>query len=491
MNAQIVDVKGRDIIIAYHPEKDEPALGEALIVEERRRNTTTGHGLVVQVIGYDSAGYPGEREAVLAELLESAIAERHELVRGEPAMVDLKEIKLARCKIRKSWANGVWADWTGAIPTRNVTIRPAAADEVLQQVIGDRGAFPIRFARYGGQPFDFDASKVDKVNVLVGVKGSGKSHTGKLLLTNLVRLGAPSWVFDINKEFLDLPGADAIRVGDNYRLCLQEVGFSFLRAVVDDMGPLQQVSEAAFENEGPRFMEQEIARTGFATIDYLIEKAEQGFFHSNAMVNEAIETRLKMVKRTRIFADDRKAPTLAARFEAATAAGGFLVFDLAELPPRRLTALVRGLTRRLEAICEDERRKGSTNFPFVFFEEAHFYAAPEEILNLITRGRHLGLTTFFITNSPGQLPEVVFRQLDNMFVTGLSHSADLRTVAKCSLSDEETLQSLAMGLGPTNALVVGRLTGNFPLVVDIDPLPVDFPATGQTRTFWSLEEGAS
>lgn len=118
----------------------------------------------------------------------------------------------------------------------------------------------------------------------------------------------------------------------------------------------------------------------------------------------------------------------------------------------------------------------------MFLEEAHFYTSDEEILNLITRGRHFGLTTFFITNTPGQLPEVVFRQIDNLICTGLGHSGDLRTVSRSALSDEDTLQSLAVGLRQNEALVVGRLTEGFPLIVDVNALPDGFPATGVTRS---------
>lgn len=90
----------------------------------------------------------------------------------------------------------------------------------------------------------------------------------------------------------------------------------------------------------------------------------------------------------------------------------------------------------------------------------------------------LGLTTFFITNTPGQLPEVVFRQIDNLICTGLGHSGDLRTVSRSALSDEDALQSLAVGLRQTEALLVGPLTEGFPLVVDINALSDGFPATG-------------
>jgi hypothetical protein len=63
-----------------------------------------------------------------------------------------------------------------------------------------------------------------------------------------------------------------------------------------------------------------------------------------------------------------------------------LVFDLAEPAPGRLRALTRGLNRRLEAMCNEERKTRRGRYPFVFFEEAHFYTSQAEILNLITPG---------------------------------------------------------------------------------------------------------
>jgi hypothetical protein len=485
MNGQIVDIKLRDITIAYHPAGGEPRIGVPLLIRERRLGAQDDGAIVVQVIRHDSAGYPGDHEAALAELLEAAVAERHEIVRGEPAMTDLKEIKMARCKVRKRVVGGSWREWDGGIPSRNVSIEPIAIEELIAHTLPPAPANALAFCRYGDTPLIFEAELLDKVNAIVGVKGSGKSHTAKLLLTSLAGLGAPCWAFDINREFLDLPGADVIRVGDNYQLSLAEVGFRFLMAVVEDLNPLQDISRGAFEYEGPRLMKQQIDRHGFASIEYLLDRAGAGAFHSHDSVNQAIETRLRMVQRTGFFSDDPENETLRQRFERVTSACGFLVFDLAELPVGRLRAIVRGLNRQLDAICEDERRSGRGRYPFVFFEEAHFYASPQEILNLITRGRHLGLTTFFITNTPGELPEVIFRQLDNLIVTGLAHSADLRTIGKCSLSDEDTLQSLAVSLRPTQALIVGRLTGNFPLVVEIESLPQTFPPTGVTRSFWS------
>ena len=45
-----------------------------------------------------------------------------------------------------------------------------------------------------------------------------------------------------------------------------------------------------------------------------------------------------------------------------------------------------------------------------------------------------------------------------------------------------------MGLGPKEALMIGNVTGGFPLLVDIGPLPDGFPSTGQTRSFWDNDQ---
>ena len=74
---------------------------------------------------------------------------------------------------------------------------------------------------------------------------------------------------------------------------------------------------------------------------------------------------------------------------------------------------------------------------------------------------------------------MVFRQVDNLICTGLSHSADLRTVSKSALSDEETLQSLAFRLGPPE--VVYRATG-------FEPATARPPADG---TWVPMRPGAS
>lgn len=290
-------------------------------------------------------------------------------------------------------------------------------------------------------------------------------------------------VFDINREFVVLPGAESLRVGDNYKVQLGEVGMPFLSAFIDDSNPFTETARGAFEQAAPRFMEEERKATGFPTVSYLLEKAEQGRFWNNDMVNGAIYQRLNSVVRSGIFEEDPKAPKLQQIIERAADDHGFVVIDLAEQPIGRARSLVRGFLRQMERMCKHETESGRGRYPAVMLEEAHMYTAPAEILNLISRGRHLGLTLFFMTNTPSGLPEDAMRMLDNLFVTGLTHTSDRRLIAKSALSDDDTLQALAMGLAPEQTLVIGKVTNGYPLVVEVDGLPEGWPTTGATGSF--------
>lgn len=120
----------------------------------------------------------------------------------------------------------------------------------------------------------------------------------------------------------------------------------------------------------------------------------------------------------------------------------------------------------------------------MFYEEAHFYIKEDAILNIITRGRHIGLASVFVTNTPQSLPDTVFRQLDNLFLLGLTHRDDIKNVSKNSFTDEETIQSFATRMPERHALITGKVTDRYSLVVEVDPLPENVPASGETKSTW-------
>jgi DNA helicase HerA-like ATPase len=89
-----------------------------------------------------------------------------------------------------------------------------------------------------GQDFFIEGQDLEKVNVVTGVKGSGKSHLAKVLLLQLIQSGAPCIVFDINREYIHLPKAEVneqtgeilekgivhLEAGGNFRLGVRQFG---------------------------------------------------------------------------------------------------------------------------------------------------------------------------------------------------------------------------------------------------------------------------
>ena len=67
---------------------------------------------------------------------------------------------------------------TDYIPTRNVRITPVGSTALLTNVLPPASSRPVTISSYKDDEVISDARAFDKVNVLVGNKGTRKSHTG-------------------------------------------------------------------------------------------------------------------------------------------------------------------------------------------------------------------------------------------------------------------------------------------------------------------------
>ena len=154
-------------------------------------------------------------------------------------------------------------------------------------------------------------------------------------------------------------------------------------------------------------------------------------------------------------------------------------FDLASLTTPARAGFTHALLRFLYSVVEREEEP----LPFVFFEEAHLYVSPQGIDALVTRARHTGITSFFITNTPTALPEGILRAADNLFLFRLPLEEDIKWVAKSGLIDEVALVSLARALPPHGCLAIGQVSQGYPIILVSDPLSgVD--TRGKTRHFF-------
>jgi hypothetical protein len=95
------------------------------------------------------------------------------------------------------------------------------------------------------------------------------------------------------------------------------------------------------------------------------------------------------------------------------------------------------------------------------------------------------MNLFFITNTPGALPDSVFRLVDNLIMTKMLNKKDIDQVKNCGLTDQETIEGFARDLPKYHALFLSGIEGstsNFPLIFKVRDFGL--PKTGITRSMW-------
>jgi DNA helicase HerA-like ATPase len=119
---------------------------------------------------------------------------------------------------------------------------------------------------------------------------------------------------------------------------------------------------------------------------------------------------------------------------------------------------------------------------FLFAEEAHLYLRETYWDDIVTRMRHFGIFTTFITNQPDTVKENIYRQADNIFLFNFTNEHDLEVVSRAARVDAETVKSIARDLPPHHCLVLGKVVKDFPMVVKVKAM--DVKTMGETRLFF-------
>ena len=119
---------------------------------------------------------------------------------------------------------------------------------------------------------------------------------------------------------------------------------------------------------------------------------------------------------------------------------------------------------------------------FLFAEEAHLYVKETYWDDIITRMRHFGIFTTFITNQPDALGDSIYRQVDNIFLFNFVNESDLEKISRVSLIDNDTIKSVVRTLPQRHCLVVGKVVRDLPIVAIIPP--IDIVTLGATKKFF-------
>lgn len=470
MRGEIYRIRGDVVEIFYDPRWGEPKVGESLILKEKKG------GILVQVIELRSPPFSPPLEE---EDEEKAIR---------------KGLKIALCKIRKTLKGKEFSAWEGWIPGREIDISPLSGEPLLFRTPEN----PIFLGRtIKGDPFLVEAAFLEKVNIITGVKGSGKSHLAKVILLGLVKKGAPCVVFDINREYIGLgKGVVHLDVGGKFKMGVREMGIGPISTMLSSFG-LPSPSLIYFENRLSQLLREAevLERKGmpvpFIGINQLIQLAEKGEYYQSegeaeGVVNRTIRSRLEAIRHTGVLASRPDEVGSFYKEYQKIKYGGALAVDLSRLSTPARRGFVQAAIDILIDIAEEEG-EGEGRFPFLFFEEAHLYVPHGTIDRLVSRARHFGITSFFITNTITGLDEAVLRQADNLFIFPLPLEEDIRHVSKSALTDLETIASLNKKLKPFSCLVIGEVTQRYPSILEVDPLP-GVETRGETKYFFKKAE---
>ncbi len=195
-----------DLAIVFSPH-ETLRLGETLQIDD----------IVAQVVDIQFADLPGVLEHILRTSLITQADTEERLQPEVQSVVDsLTDQKVAFAKIRGRIANITDEDGN-AHPTfktglSEFNISRANADI---QVLGQRDLFTALHLSFPDtcdlcttlsrdqQPFDVLVDKLG-INLITGMKGSGKSYLAKRLLLKLIDQNILTVVFDLNAEYLDL-----------------------------------------------------------------------------------------------------------------------------------------------------------------------------------------------------------------------------------------------------------------------------------------------
>src|SRR5213593_70408 len=472
----------------YRKEADEVQLiafpdehvhkGDYFVIEDQSQS----RGLLVQAIDLQYANVPGVLEDILRDVMTDGELSGEDV---DPlnisSQVDaLKDTRLAVCKIRGTIAqDGSLSPSSSWLPSRTSSkIRPYPVNRLIM----NGGKMPVKLGHNDGEPISVDASGLDGcLNIITGRKGSDKSHLAKLLLLSMAGWGAPCIVLDVNGEYVNLHKSKdgrqsnsrltvlAVRSGLNFATA--KLGLRTIAGVLSHALDLPATSSKVFTT-----IWRQLESRGEVSLPNLISTVQTWSCHES--VRDALASRLQVLLETGLFTDETN-PLTEEKILHTIENGGVLVVNLKNQNQTVRRILVEIFLGELTKILSSNWLRAA----FLFAEEAHLYLRDTYWDDIVTRMRHIGLFTTFITNQPDTVQEAIYRQADNIFIFNFTNEHDIEAIGKVAKADSETIRYLVRGIPTRRCLLLGNVVHDLPMMVDVEPL--DVRTMGETRLFFN------
>ena len=461
--------------------REEAKVGDYLVAAEE------GRSLVMQVYDERYLDIEGIEEEIAREEVLSASATG---VTDDPTEMGaistlIRDMRILVCKARGTISRGVLTPRVDWMPSRSKSrVSRLMVDELLGGVASG-GRRKIRIGMVdAASEFSVSAESLDgRITVITGRKESGKSHLAKMLLRGLLQHGAYSIVFDLNDEYgtigvlrdgSRIPLAGKVRVmrpGREMKFSLSSVG---LRAITSLLLHSLEMPGTSLR-EFVKIWEQLESRgeLNLASLEAGIHQ-----WRCNEFVRDALFARYHTLASCGLFTDDPDRQFDLREFLTGGREGRSLVVSLSGVSPLNRRMVVELILSKLVELLE----RRDVPPVFLFAEEAHLYLRETYWEDLITRMRHFGVFTVFVTNQPDAIDQKIYRQVDNIFLYNFSSDSDLSLVAQASMADTDTVRAIVRTLPTRMCLLLGHAVNNLPIIVSVDPF--DSPASGTTRRFF-------
>lgn len=476
---------GNTIQILSFPNEDIEK-GGYLIIEDKK----TEKAMIAQVIDIQFANVPG----IMEELLREPATE--DSVQGEDIdpmdimshILYIQDARLLICKIHGTIENGKLSLENSWLPSRTYSTIRRLPTESLVKLAGISRGLPINLGEtHESSLITIDACELDgKLNIITGKKGTGKSHLSKLLVLGLVQHGATVVVLDLNGEYtnlgLTIEGAKneyhsqvhVLSPGRNFKVALSQTNLYVILRILTYALELPGTSSREFRHIW-RFLEEQ----NMLSLHELGEAMKR--WQCNQHVKDAMFSRYYALVHSNFFTDNLAE---ASDFEVLlrktdSNGGGAIIINLSDTSPSDRQIVVEYILAKLQESLSQWKIRAI----FLFAEEAHLYLRETYWDDIVTRMRHFGVFTTFITNQPNTIHENIYRQADNVFLFNFVNEHDLEIISRAAKVDAETAVSIVRDLPPHHCLVLGKVVKDFPIIVKVRQL--DIKTMGQTRCFFT------
>jgi hypothetical protein len=462
-----------DLWVVFSP-NERLKLGDTIKIED----------IVAQVVEIQFADLPGVLQHILRKSL-IPLSDTTEEIQPEVKSIigSLADQKVALAKIRgriveidtggnknKAFKTGI-SEFTLSRAKSKIEVMDENELFQLLDMSPDQPSPIAQTLSTSAKPYTIPLDRLG-INVITGMKGSGKSYAAKKILLELIKHRVLTIVFDVNGEYLNLWKKDLNQPNEfmPYIKVLTPHIRNAQGAEIPLAIPLNEVSYDDFARsmsvpEGnPSYQHLMQFWKQWSGKQFDLNDLEAYVKDTSNVPNEAVrialQGRVESARASGLFGPSSITDLIKQLHET----GGAMIYNLSTVSSWERRIIVEFTLRKLTQLGQTKQIRAVS----LFLEEAQLYVEPANMVNILTRMRHVGVFPTFITNDPRTLPDEVFTLLDNMITFGFRNEDELKQLAKSGLVDKLTTDVLR-NLETKQCLAIGKITSNYPLFLEIIP----------------------